>query len=280
MSHRARPLPLATAAGILLVVGCTARAPTGSDAGKPLVVVTTSVLESAVREVGGDRVAVFRMLPPSSCPGHFDLKPQDFERIARSRLVFRHDYQAHLEKKLKEAGTEAKRIVVIRVDGPETIPEHFAAACRTVGAALSELLPASAGEFERNVAEAERRMAALDEQMRVKLAAIKGRRVLVSQHQTEFCRWCGLDVVGSFDTAGDTSLKELGELVTAAKQRGVVGVVANRQRGTREADALAEKLSVPVVVLSNFPDANAGQKTMADMIRSNCDMLVSGIPHG
>ncbi|NOZ20971.1 MAG: zinc ABC transporter substrate-binding protein [Planctomycetes bacterium] len=261
----------------LLPPGCAKRS---CSPGRPSVVVMTSVLESAVRDVAGNRIAVCRILPPGSCPGHFDLKPQDFEAIASSPLVFRHDYETHLDRKLKDAGAKAKRIVAVPTPGSQIIPANYAETCRIICQELSTLLPQHAAEFDARLAAIRNHMQTLSQEMQTTLAPLKGRPVLASQHQRGFAEWCGLHVVGTFDTSGGMSLKELGKIIAKAKAQKVVAVIANRQRGTREADALAAKLSVPVVVLSNFPDPEQGQRTLADLIRDNCRKLLAGVPHG
>ena len=63
----------------------------------PTVVVTTSLIESAVVDVSAGTVETYRMIPPGACPGHYDVSPRDLQTIASSAAVFRHDYQEYID---------------------------------------------------------------------------------------------------------------------------------------------------------------------------------------
>jgi zinc transport system substrate-binding protein len=66
---------------VLLGVGAdpggTARA---QEAGRLKVVATTSLIAEIVSDLGGPAVAIATLIPPASCPGHFDIKPDDMRR--------------------------------------------------------------------------------------------------------------------------------------------------------------------------------------------------------
>ena len=83
---------------VFVVTGSTSR----TEQKKPIVV-TTSMLECAAREVipPAQGFDIVRILPPSACPGHFDLSPRVVPLIRSAVIVVRHDYQDMLEKKCR-----------------------------------------------------------------------------------------------------------------------------------------------------------------------------------
>jgi ABC-type Zn uptake system ZnuABC Zn-binding protein ZnuA len=103
----------------------------------------------------------------------------------------------------------------------------------------------------------EKRMKGLEQEIRsdMERAGLRGGIVLVSKHQEVFARWLGLNPVGTF-RGGDTETPGpiQSALENAAKQP-VRWVLANQQEGTELAQSLAKRLSVRLVVFSNFPGA-------------------------
>ncbi len=57
------------------------------------VVTSTSLLASAVERVAGDKVDVVNIIPPAQCPGHFDVKPGDIQKLADADLFLMHGWQ-------------------------------------------------------------------------------------------------------------------------------------------------------------------------------------------
>jgi len=240
--------------------------------------VTTTILDSMVHDVAGDAVRTRCLVPPRSCPGHFDLKPGDLEQIAACRAFIRHDYQSHLDQKLRAAAKDA-RVIVVESQVSQATPEGYLAGCRVVCGRLKELCPASAEMFDARLAETTERVRRVEAELRPQLEPLNGKAVLASQHQKGFCEWAGLKVIATFGQGEDMSFKELSELLDSGRKGGAVAVIGNVQRGSREPRAIAEMLRLPVVILSNFPDPEAGQKGFVDLLRDNCRKLLEGIPH-
>ena len=60
----------------------------GVQEGTPIlkVVTTTSLIEQIVKQVGKKKVDVVNIIPPSQCPGHFDVKPGDIQKLAEKTI--------------------------------------------------------------------------------------------------------------------------------------------------------------------------------------------------
>ncbi len=57
---------------------------------RPVLVVSTTMLESLVRDAGGARFEILTLMPPTSCPGHSDLKPGDRMAMGKADLILFH----------------------------------------------------------------------------------------------------------------------------------------------------------------------------------------------
>jgi len=57
------------------------------------VVTSTSLIAQVVERVGGGRVDVVNIVPPAQCPGHFDIKPGDTQKLAEADLFLLHGWQ-------------------------------------------------------------------------------------------------------------------------------------------------------------------------------------------
>lgn len=242
-----------------------------------VVVVTTSLLECAVRDVAGDRLQVRRLIPPKSCPGHFDATPADLDAIARAALFIRHDYQSFLDRRLVQTGRAARRAYALPTAGPQTLPANYAALCRALCDALAESFPAEAGDFRRRLTVAEAAVRAAGEDALKSMAPISGLPVVASRQQKAFCEWAGLRVVAVFDDADQASLRSVEQTVSSAKRGGAKAVVCNLQSGLREGQNLAARINVPAVVLTNFPDVTAPDGGYRAMLLANASALVAGL---
>jgi len=262
-----------------MLVACSPSAPppASGPADKVEVVVTTSILECAVRDVGGEDFSVCRLVPPHSCPGHFDLTPAHLKRIARAPLFIRHDYQAHLDSKLSRAGKRPRRCIAIPSRGAQTIPENYLAAGRRVCAALSDLAPDKAPALKTRLAHTAARVRRAEAEATAAAVRIRGEVVIASRLQKGFCQWMGLTIAATFDNADQASLKGVEQAIKGAREARASAVVCNLQRGLREGQVLAERLGLPLVVLSNFPEADPDNGGYIGLLRTNVDALVRGI---
>jgi zinc transport system substrate-binding protein len=239
---------------------------------EPTVVVTTSMLSAAVSElVAPDApVDIIRLVPPGSCPGHFDLTPRVVPELRRASVIVRHDYQQFLEERLADLGVDG-RVVVASTPGSLLIPEHYLQLVAQVQPALKDVLPVSdqrledaAGEVAARVQRSARRATAAPQPW-------SGRPVVASAMQAELCRWLGMNVVAELPRGEDLPPRRLGELMALEPD----AVIANLQEGTRAAEVLAERLGCPLVVLSSFPDVDGYGSGWDELFAANLERLAA-----
>jgi len=245
------------------------------DDGRPVVGVTTSYIECAVHDLAGDASRTVRLLPPGTCPGHFDVTPRMVRALRRCPVLLRFDFQAGLDEQFSRLTASGMRIIAVPAGKGLCVPETYAATCRAVCAALAGCLPTRADAFVERLKEVEARMARLDGELRARVAAagIQGAPVVSSGHQAAFCEALGLRVVATYTGGDEQSLARLEALIGQGEEAGVRFVIANLQEGPQLADPLAQRLGARAVVFSNFPSMSAEQDTFDELVEANLRAL-------
>lgn len=255
---------------ILTFIGCQNQASSNEAS---TVGVTTSWLECCVKDIAGADFAVTSLCPPGSCPGHFDLRPSQVEKISRCGLLVRFDFQQGLESRLRSADVD-----IIAVTAPEglCLPSSYLSACEVVSRALSEKFPEKEDEYTRALVRVRERLAELE--ARVKQATsengLRGVQVVASGHQAAFCRWLGLKVEAAYSGAESASPKDLENLLERGKKAEVHLVIANLQEGEQMARALAHHLDAEMITFSNFPNMTPEEPSFDALILNNLTRLL------
>lgn len=253
------------AAGVLLAVAGSAGAPPASGV---TVMVTTSMLEAAVAELTPAGVEVVRLMPPGACPGHFDVSPGQVAAVRRADLLLRHPFQEGFEEQLARAGALSAPAAAVGRGGSLLIPANYRLLLDDVAAALA---PVAGPNLAARAGHAVRRTEEVESWLRHTAAEWVGRPVIAAGMQAEFCRWLGLEVVGTVGRPEEVSPRELEALLALEPEL----VVANLQSGTRAAEVLAGRLGVPLAVLSNFPGSDGDGDRWESLVEANMDRLAA-----
>jgi len=235
------------------------------------------MLESLVRDVAGQRFEILTLMPPSACPGHFDLKPGDRMTIRKADLILLHPFQRDLEQALRPHVPQDGKWLLVEEKAPLTIPEAYRESGRTLLQALAARYPGEEPFLKATWARNEREILHLEGRYRRAFTSRRGSLppVLVAHRQKAFVSSWGFPVAGVFDTPEGQSLREFGELIRKARKEHVAAVVGNLQNGDRQARALAEKLDVPLVMLNNFPGAEPGTFPYTALLKADCERLLA-----
>ena len=108
-----------TAAVLLFLAVCTVMGFGRSvhEGGEQLkVVTTTSLLEEVAERVGGEKVDVVNIIPPAQCPGHFDVKPADVQKLADADIFFLHGWQGEKFSQQLIASADNPDLTVVRLE--------------------------------------------------------------------------------------------------------------------------------------------------------------------
>ena len=285
-SRRAHQLLLVS----LIVAGCSP-APTPSIApptqagdrgdppqvadGRPAIAVSNSYLGAAVQDLLGGDMALLLLAEPGMCPGHFDLRPSQVRDLRACRLLLRFDFQRSLDARLEQAGGAGPRVVAVNVHSGLCVPDSYHAVCGHLAEALVADQRLSRAAADARLAAVAERLHALNAWTReqIERASLSGAAILSSGHQAEFCRYLGLNVVATFSAADTAQPSQIDGAVKAGEQAGVKLIVANLPEGRQLADALGDRLRVPVVVFGNFPEKLQPQ-AFEQLVRRNVTTLI------
>ena len=242
------------------------------------VAAANSYLEAIAVELLGPGVPVDGLAAPGMCPGHFDIRPSQVQRLRACRLLLRFDFQGALDNKLSSLSDEGLQIAQIQPSGGLAVPETYLAAAGQVAKALVEAGLLKQADADARLGGIEARLSDLPRRVRAQLAKANliGSTVVTSAHQEAFCRWLGLNVAGTFSGADQASTSQLKQAFQAGKDSGATLVIANRPEGRKAADALADRLAARVAIFDNFPDTSTGPACFDAMVEANVRTLVTG----
>lgn len=259
---------------LLIAAGC------GQKQAERFTIATGSTLiADIVKAVGGEKVDVSNIVPPGTCPGHFDLKPDDVKKLTSAKLLLYHEWQGNIFNKslLASANNKDLAAVPVAVTGNWMAPPVQKEAIKKIAQILEEKDAANKGYYEQR---AERLVAAVaDEERklrdRLQTAKVAGVKVICAEMQAGFLKWAGFDVVAAYGRPEDLTPKKLQELIEKGKAAGVRLVVDNLQSGPDAGKGLAAELGAARVTLSNFPGGFAGTDTWVAAVEKNVDLLLS-----
>jgi ABC-type Zn uptake system ZnuABC Zn-binding protein ZnuA len=243
------------------------------------VVATTTIMESAIKEIGGARVSVIALIPPGSCPGHYDVRPGDILSIKSSRALFTHGYEQFVPRLIESAGEPAPKVRRVAVEGNWLMPDAYAKACHEVSRLLCGIDPSHAEEYRSRYASLSAKTAEVGMKLRRKAQAAGLERIAVicSDQQASCLKWMGFDVIGTYGRAEEFTPAQLHDLAKIGRDKKVCLVVDNLQSGPAAGLQLAEEIGASHLTLSNFPGGFRDTSTWDRCLRKNVDLVLSSI---
>ena len=228
------------------------------------VATTNSYIECVVLDLMGPETPVLCLSGPGMCPGHFDIRPSQVNKLSRCRVLARFDFQAALDAKLSGVTKCGLSITAISPGDGICVPSSYYTACEQMAEALVAADLLDRVQADARLIELARRNSADEAWVRSQVGRVglAGRPVLAAKHQALFCSWLGLNVVGTFAGSDTSRFGEIDQAVKAGLDANAKLVIANGPSGRRSADALAERLGAKVVVFGNFPVARGGERRL------------------
>jgi manganese/zinc/iron transport system substrate-binding protein len=275
------------------------------------VLATTGMIADATQAIGGERVQVDCLMGPGVDPHLFVPRPDHLTRIQQAHLVLYNGL--HLEGKMTDVFAErAKTQWTVGV--AEGLPDLRQAeegfegthdphvwfdvrlwmkVVEKIRDSLIEIDPLHADVYRTNAAQYLDRLAALDSEVREKIARVPTeRRVLITAHDAfgYFGRAYGFEVKGlqGVSTAGDTSgrdVQELADLIGTRKIKAVFTETSVPDKGLKAVmEAVRSKYKGFEVRLAEdklYSDAlgtpGSGGETYVGMVRHNVDAIVRAL---
>jgi ABC-type Zn uptake system ZnuABC Zn-binding protein ZnuA/ABC-type Mn2+/Zn2+ transport system permease subunit len=294
--------PAAVLALVVVAAGCGSA--DGARGGALRVVATTPQVADWVREVGGERVTVARVVKPNVDPHDFEPSPSTAADIAEAAVVFANGagLDEWVDGLVENAGERAD-LVELAPDtssvedvepGNDRTDPHFwhdpilvEQAVTRIQATLATTDPAGADAYARNAARYRARLRALDARLRRQYGAIPaGKRRMVTDHDAfgYLARRYGITVVGtvipSLSTAAEPAAKELAGLIDTIEREGVCAVFAESSVDPALAERVADESGATV-----YPDLygdslgpeGSDAATYVDMMEHNARVLARGL---
>jgi ABC-type Zn uptake system ZnuABC Zn-binding protein ZnuA len=279
--------------------------PTGGDPVR--VGATLPLFADFVREVGGDNVDVFSILPPGADPHTYEPSPSDIRRITEADIIFVNDLQPGVEGSILDVikDNKGRDTTVIpfmasvtspraqELGDPEITADEAGdnphlwldpLLARAYAGVIAEALAgddaANAALYGDNLARYGQRLAQLDDEIAAAIQQIPSQnRELVTTHDAfpHLARRYGLKIVG-FIVPGpgqDPSPRDIADLTNAISDQGVPAVFTEPQIGSdsRLLEQIAADAGIRVCTL--YSDTLTDDvSTYIDMMRFNIDELL------
>lgn len=259
-----------------LVGGCAQ-----PDATKLKVVTSTSLIAQIVERIGGDRVEVVNVIPPAQCPGHFDVKPGDIQKLADADLFLLHGWQGEKfsEELIASANNPDLTVVKLDIEGNWMTPTVQGEAADFLAAALSQVDTGGADGYAKSVAEYKDKISAKGAEVKARLAEVdlSGVNVLCADQQMGFIEWAGLNVIAIFGRPESLTPQVVKELVDKGKAENVTLIIDNMQSGQDAGAGIAEELGCKRIILSNFPGGYDNTETWEKAIDYNAELIIEAV---
>jgi len=247
------------------------------------VVTSTSLLASIVERVGGDRVDVVNIIPPAQCPGHFDVKPSDIQKLANANLFLLHGWQGEMfsQELIASANNPDLIVAVPKIDIPGSwmAPPVQLNAIDKITAILSQADEKNSSAYRKSAAELKSKFETKEAGIKAKLAKedLSSINVMCAEMLVEFVEWTGLNIVATYGRPDSLTPQVVKELVDKGKEAKVTLIIENLQSGKDAGAGIAEELGCKRIILSNFPGGFDNTETWEKAIDRNVELLLEAI---
>jgi ABC-type Zn uptake system ZnuABC Zn-binding protein ZnuA len=264
-------LSIAAMAVACLFAGCSDRSNAGGPKNVRVIVASDTILSGMIASLLPPRLyAVAAILPPGQCPGHYDVKLSDAEKMKRADLIVSFKEMSFIDKN----GPERAGRLVIDTGGRNWMaPDSYIHGLDLLADRLSKYFPEDKNEILSRRDDAVREVRAYTDSVkqRIRDAGIAGKAVIASSMQKEPLEWMGFCVAGEYGRPESLSAREVVHLAKTGKEQGVIFVADNLQSGPDAGRGIAESLGVPHIVLTNFPSEKGYLVTLGE----NVDIILA-----
>ncbi|NQT05862.1 MAG: zinc ABC transporter substrate-binding protein, partial [Dehalococcoidia bacterium] len=225
----------------LVSVGCAPESASGLR-----VVTSTSLLAQIVERVGGDKVDVVNVIPPAQCPGHFDVKPGDIQKLAEAEIFLMHGWQGEkfTDDLIASADNPDLSVFKVDVEGNWMTPQTQSQAIDLIAGIISQADAENSAYFQKNAESFKASVNAKGAEMAAKLAEVNVSEinVMCAEMQAGFVKWAGFNVVATFGRPDSLTPQVVKELVDKGREGEVALIIDNMQSGQDAGAGIAEEL--------------------------------------
>jgi len=245
------------------------------------VVTSTSLIAQIVERVGGNLVEVVNIIPPAQCPGHFDVKPGDIQKLADADLFLLHGWQGEKFSQDLIASANNPDLTVVRIDikGNWMTPSVQIQATDEITIILCQVDDKNSSAYQQSAAELKDSIEAKEAEIEARLDKedLVSINVMSADMLVGFVQWTGLNIVAAYGESDSLTPQVVRELVDTGKNRNVTLIIDNLQSGADAGKAIAEELDCERIVLSNFPGGFDNTETWEKAIDENIKRILEAI---
>jgi len=256
-----------------LTIGCTS-----ATTSKLRVVTTTSLLQQIVERVSGDLVDLVNIIPPAQCPGHFDVKPSDIQKLADADLFLVHGWQGEMftQELIDSAENTDLTTERINIQGNWMTPSVQTQAIDTITAILSQMDEENADAYQQSATELKSIIESKGTEITAQLADknLASVNVMCNEQQAGFVQWAGLNIVTTYGRPDSLTPQVVQDLVDQGREGDVTLIIDNLQSGQDAGAGIAEELDCDRIILSNFPGGFDNTETWEKAIDENIRLIL------
>lgn len=243
----------------------------------------SSLIANIIEDVANGKLETEALIPPGSCPGHYDVKLGDIEALAHSKALFIHIFQqnyANVTGAIEAADNPDLIITVLNVTGNWMIPAVQAQAVTRIAQALGEIDAQNSAYYQERATERGQAILAYGEAVKDRLenAGVEEAKVICAEMQAGFVGWAGFNITATFGRPEDLTPAQMVDLIDTAQESGAALIIDNLQSGSTTLGAsLEQDIEAIPVTISNFPGGLEDTETWEDAIDKNVDLLLDAL---
>ncbi|GAI93551.1 unnamed protein product, partial [marine sediment metagenome] len=200
------------------------------------------------------------IIPPAQCPGHFDVKPGDIQKLADADLFFLHGWQGEMfaQDLIASANNPDLTVVTVDIEGLGSdwmTPPGQLAATDKISDALCQVDAENCSVYRESATEYKDKIAAKEAEIKAKLGQVNpsGVNVMCADMQAGFVEWAGFNIIATYDRNDPSIPQVVRELVDTGRAENVTLIIDNLQSGQDAGLPIAMDIGCQRIILSNFP---------------------------
>ncbi len=256
---------------LLFMVGCSSQKPQNQSV-KPLILVSIPPYQTLVQQLGGDAFSVQTVAPSNADPHSFE--PTFSQIVPLKRGVVWFQIGECFEKKLVPLLTNTECVDISVGAGSDRhlwlSPKQLGLQAEVIAKTLSAQYPAEREFIAARLEKLKQSLTALDTEIQTQLKDISARSFIVSHPAFgHFCNDYNCQQLSVEHEGKEPRPQEIETLLETIKQSQPELAVALPQHNNKGAQAIAERLHIPVRVIDPYDAEYAGT------IRKLADLLVN-----
>ncbi|MDD4875957.1 MAG: metal ABC transporter substrate-binding protein [Dehalococcoidales bacterium] len=245
------------------------------------VVTSTTLISQITERVGGDLVEVINIIPPAQCPGHFDVKPGDIQKLADADLFLLHGWQGEVfsEELIASADNPDLTVINLNIMGNWIVPSIQLLATDEITTTLCQIDAENSVAYQERATEYKNAVMAKGIELADKLAQedLANINVMCSDQLSGFIQWAGLNIIATYGSPETLTPQVVQALVDKGKQENVVLIIDNLQSGQDAGAGLAEELGCSRIVVTNIPGGFDNTETWEKAVSENVRRILEAV---